>query len=181
MSGTSATNPGNDVTSRNRTQQNPEPLYPGLHSVEEAPATLLAAKMFCCLPLPGGRGLSRPQRESVWERGRRWLRDRTPPRGIWPFARRNRKGTREPQAGPGHLYRPTRVTLSPFPECVDGISWGNSASSMPRQMWLRSLWAGCVHNPGQSRLSGMGRVQEALAAQEDPMHSGASTSSRVGA
>ena len=115
MSGTSATNPGNDVTSRNRTQQNPEPGYPGLHSGEEPPARLLAATMFCCLPLPGGRGLSRPQRETVWERGRRWLRDRTPPRGIWPFARRNRKGTREPQAGPGHLYRPTRVTLSPFP------------------------------------------------------------------
>ncbi|XP_070651839.1 fibrous sheath CABYR-binding protein-like isoform X1 [Bos indicus] len=73
----------------NRTQQNQEPRYPGLHSGEEPPARLLAAKMFCCLPLPRGQRLRRAHRQSVWERGRRWLR--APPRGLWPFARRNRK------------------------------------------------------------------------------------------
>ena len=98
MSGTSATNPGNGVTSRNRTQQNPEPGYPGLHSREEPPASSLAAKMFSCLPLPRGRGLGRAHRQSVWERGRLWLR--TPPRSLWPFAQRNRKVTGETQAGP---------------------------------------------------------------------------------
>ena len=54
----------------------------------------------------------------MWECGRRWLR--APPRGLWPFAQRNRKVTREPQAGPGHLSHPTWVTLSPFPVSVDG-------------------------------------------------------------
>ena len=57
----------------NRTQQNPEPRYPGLHSREEPPTRLLAAKIFCCLLLPRGRGLSRAQRESGWERGQHWL------------------------------------------------------------------------------------------------------------
>ncbi|XP_025122741.3 tyrosine-protein phosphatase non-receptor type 23-like isoform X1 [Bubalus bubalis] len=73
----------------NRTQQNPEPGYPGLHSGKEPPARSLAAKMFCCLPLPRGRGLGRAHRQSVWERARHWLRH--PPRGLCPFARRKRK------------------------------------------------------------------------------------------
>ena len=102
----------------NRTQQNQEPRYPGLHSGEKPPARSLAAKMFCCLPLHRGRRLRRAHRQSVWECGRCWLR--APPRGFWPFARRNRKVTREPQAGLGHLSHPTRVTLSPFPVSVDG-------------------------------------------------------------
>ena len=41
-----------------------------------------------------------------------------------------------------------------------------SASSKPRQMWVRS------HNPGASRLGGMGRVQAAPAAQADLTPSG---------
>ncbi|XP_043745762.1 uncharacterized protein LOC122685236 [Cervus elaphus] len=45
--------------------------------------------MFCCLPLPRGRGLGRAHRQSVWDRWRRWLR--APRGGLWPFARRNRK------------------------------------------------------------------------------------------
>ncbi|XP_043294980.1 uncharacterized protein LOC122422603 isoform X2 [Cervus canadensis] len=56
---------------------------------EETPARSLAAKMFCCLPLPRGRGLGRAHRQSVWDRWRRWLR--APRGGLWPFARRNRK------------------------------------------------------------------------------------------
>ncbi|XDA79301.1 hypothetical protein R6Z07M_009290 [Ovis aries] len=81
--------------------------------------------MFCCLPLPRSRGLSRAQRESVWERGRRWLRG--PLRGLWPFARRNRKVTREPQAGPGHLSRPTQS----FP--LDVADEGDTLSTSPRE------------------------------------------------
>ena len=68
--------------------------------------------MFCCLPLPRGRRPGRAQQQNVWQRGRQWLRN--PPRVLWPFSQRNRKVTREPQAGPGHLSRPTRLTLSPF-------------------------------------------------------------------
>ena len=117
----------------NRTQQNPEPRNPGLQGREKTPARSLAAKMFCCSPLPRGRGLRRAHRQSVWDRCRRWLR--APLGGLWPFARRNRKVTREPQAGPGHLSHPTRATLSSFPVGVDGVSGGVPASSKPRQMW----------------------------------------------
>ena len=102
----------------NRTQQNPERGYPGLHSGEEPPARSLAAKMFCCLPLPRGRGLGRAHRQSVWEHAQRWLR--LPPRGLCPFAGRKRKVTQEPQARPGPLSHPIQVTLSPFPVCVEG-------------------------------------------------------------
>ena len=40
--------------SGNRTQQNPEPRYPGLHSGEEPTARSCAAKMFC--PEAGASG-----------------------------------------------------------------------------------------------------------------------------
>ena len=89
------------------------------------------------------------------------------PRGLWSFAQRNRKVTREPQAGLGPLSCPTGVNLSPFPVSLDGFSWGMSASSKPRQMWVPSLWAGCVHTPGESGQGGMGRVQAAPPAQAD--------------
>ena len=46
-----------------------------------------------------------------------------------------------------------------------------SASSKPRLMWVRCLWAGCVHTPGESRLGGMGKIQAAPAAQDDSMPS----------
>ena len=42
-----------------------------------------------------------------------------PPRGLWPFARRNSKVTRDHQARPGPLSHPTQVILSPFPVCMD--------------------------------------------------------------
>ena len=178
VKGTLAMNPGNDVTSSNRTQQNLEPGSPGLHSGEEPPARSLAAKMFCCLPLPRGWGLRRAHRQSVWERARHWLRH--PPRGLCPFARRKRKVTREPQARPGPLSHPIQVTLSPLPVSWMRVSRGVSASSKPRQMWVRSLWASCVHTPGESRLGRMGRVQAGPAAQADLTPSGGSPSSWVG-
>ena len=53
-----------------------------------------------------------------------------------------------------------------------GVSQGMSASSKPRLMWVRCLWAGCVHTPGESRLGKMGKIQAAPAAQDDPMPSG---------
>ena len=52
-----------------------------------------------------------------------------------------------------------------------GDSQDMSASSKPRLMWVRCLWAGCVHTPGESRLGGMGKIQAALAAQDDPVPS----------
>ena len=162
----------------NRTQENPEPRYPGLHSGEEPPARLLAAKMFCCLPLPRGQRLRRAHRQSVWECGRRWLR--APPRGLWPFAQRIRKVTREPQARPGHLSHPTWEHCVLFLCVWMGVSRGVSATSNPRRMWVRSLWAGCGHTLGESRLGGMGRVQAALAAQADLTPSGGSPTTWVG-
>ena len=60
-----------------------------------------------------------------------------------------------------------------FPGCI-------STSSKPLRMWLRGLWVGCVHTPGESRLDGMGRVQAAPADQVDSTPSGASPFSQVG-
>ena len=164
----------------NRTAKNSEPGSPGLHSGEEPPARSLAAKMFCCLPLPRGQRLRRAHRQSVWERSRCRLRPpATAPKGLWPFAQRIRKVTREPQARPGHLSHPTRVALSPFPVMWMEVSRGMSASSKSRQIWVRRLWAGCVHTPGESRLGRMGRVQAAPSAHADLTPSGGSPSSWV--
>ena len=66
----------------NRTQQNPEPRYPGLHSGEEPQSRELAAKIFCCLPLPRGRGIGRAHRQSVWGHGQHWIRPPTPERPL---------------------------------------------------------------------------------------------------
>ena len=125
--------------------------------------------MFCCLPLPRGRRPGRAQQQNVWHRARQWLRK--PPRGLWPFSRRNGKVTREPQAGPCPLSHPTRGTLSPFPVCVDeGFSGYVCLEQAAADVGQKPVgWvAGCVHTPGESRLGGMGRVQAAPAAQEDP-------------
>nr|KAF6433878.1 hypothetical protein HJG59_008928 [Molossus molossus] len=40
----------------------------------------------CCLPVSRGRGLQRGGSESLFRRGRRWVR--TQPRRLWPFTRR---------------------------------------------------------------------------------------------
>ena len=171
-------NPGNDVTSW---QQNPTEHRNRIsrpHSGEEPPASSWAARMFFCLPLPRGWGLGRTHQQSVWECSQCCLM--TPPRGLWPFAQRNRKVKPELQPGPGPLSHPIQVTLSPFPVCVDGGFLGYLRLKQALADVVRSLWAGCVHTPGQSRLGGMGRVQAALAAQEGPIPSGASLSSRVG-
>ena len=68
-------------------------------------------------------------RQSVWEHSQCCLRN--PLRGLWPFARRNRKATQELHPGPGPLSHPTWVTLSPFPVCVDGgfLGYLSQASS----------------------------------------------------
>ena len=42
-----------------------------------------------------------------------------------------------------------------------------SPSSKPRRMWVPSLWAGCVHTPGESGQVGMVKVQAVPAAQAD--------------
>ena len=135
----------------NRTQQNPEPGYPGLHSREEPPASSLAAKMFSCLPLPRGRGLGRSHRHSVWERGQRWLSS-TPPQPEKPldFARRNRKVTREPQAGPSPLSHRTWVNLSPFTVSVDG-GFSGCVSFKQVQAYVGQKPVGqlCPHHRGE--------------------------------
>ena len=116
---------------------------------EETPARVLGPKMFCCLPLPRGRGLRRAHRQSVWDRCGRWLR--APRGGLWPFARRNRKVTREPQAGPGHLCHPTtRATLSPFPLNGDG-GFSGCVCLKQAQMDVRSEACGPVPSPPQGR------------------------------
>ena len=169
MEGTSARNPGNDVTSWQQNPTEPGPRVSRLHSGEEPAASWRALKMFCCLPLPRGRRPGRAQQQNVWHRARQWLRN--PPRGLWPFSRRNGKVTREPQAGPCPLSRPTRGTLSPFPVCVDeGFSGYVCLEQAAADVGQKPVgWvAGCVHTPGESRLGGMGRVQAAPAAQEDP-------------
>ena len=169
VEGTSARNPGDDVTSWQQNPTEPGPRVSRLHSGEEPAASWRALKMFCCLPLPRGRRPGRAQQQNVWHRARQWLRK--PPRGLWPFSRRNGKVTREPQAGPCPLSHPTRGTLSPFPVCVDeGFSGYVCLKQAPADVGQKSVgWvAGCVHTPGESRLGGMGRVQAAPAAQEDP-------------
>ena len=169
MEGTSARNPGDDVTSWQQNPTEPGPRVSRLHSGEEPAASWRALKMFCCLPLPRGRRPGRAQQQNVWHRARQWLRK--PPRGLWPFSRRNGKVTREPQAGPCPLSRPTRGTLSPFPVCVDeGFSGYVCLEQAAADVGQKPVgWvAGCVHTPGESRLGGMGRVQAAPAAQEDP-------------
>ena len=140
MEGTSARNPGDDITSWQQNPTEPGPRVSRLHSGQEPTASSRALKMFCCLPLPRGRRPGRAQQQNVWQRGRQWLRN--PPRGLWPFSRRNRKVTREPQAGPCPLSHPTRVTLSPFPECVDeGFSGYVCLKQAPADVG-QSLWAG---------------------------------------
>ena len=169
MEGTSARNPGDDVTSWQQNPTEPGPRVSRLHSGEEPAASSRALKMFCCLPLPRGRRPGRAQQQNVWHRARQWLRK--PPRGLWPFSRRNGKVTREPQAGPCPLSHPTRGTLSPFPVCVDeGFSGYVCLEQAAADVGQKPVgWvAGCVHTPGESRLGGMGRVQAAPAAQEDP-------------
>ena len=42
-----------------------------------------------------------------------------------------------------------------------------SPSSKPRRMGVPSLWAGCVHTPGESGQVGMVKVQAVPAAQAD--------------
>ena len=173
MEGTSARNPGDDVTSWQQNPTEPGPRVSRLHSGEEPAASSRALKMFCCLPLPRGRRPGRAQQQNVWHRARQWLRN--PPRGLWPFSRRNGKVTREPQAGPCPLSHPTRGTLSPFPVCVDeGFSGYVCLKQAPADVGQKSVgWvAGCVHTPGESRVGAMGRVQAAPAAQEDPTCSG---------
>ncbi|XP_054575903.1 skin secretory protein xP2-like [Eptesicus fuscus] len=45
----------------------------------------------CCLPVSRGRCLQRGSEESVFSRGRRWIRTRTQRKGrLWPFSRRRR-------------------------------------------------------------------------------------------
>lgn len=126
------------------------------------PARLLAAKMFCCVPLPRGRGLSRPQRESVWERGRRWLRDPPPPEKHLAFCPKEQKGN---TGAPGRARPPLPshpANTESFPcESGDGFSRGMSASSKPRPMWVTSLWAGCVHTPrGRVGRAGWGESRQ---------------------
>ena len=59
--------------------------------------------------------------------------------------------------------------------CVDGDFSGYVClKQAPAEVGQKSVYwmAGCIHTPGESRLGGMARVQEAPAAQEDPMPSG---------
>ena len=90
-----------------------------------------------------------------------------PPRGIWPFARRNRKGTREPQAGPGHLYRPTRVTLSPFPVSLGRVFSGYVCLKQAQaDVGHKPVGRVCPHPRGEWAWRD-GGVQAAPAAQAD--------------
>ncbi|KAK1342046.1 hypothetical protein QTO34_016799 [Cnephaeus nilssonii] len=74
-----------------------EPGAPGTrqpHSITALPThsdrDLGEDPMFsCCLPVSRGRCLRRGSDESVFSRGRRWIRTRTQRKGrLWPFSRR---------------------------------------------------------------------------------------------
>ena len=100
----------------NRTKQNTEIGSPGL-TVERRPQQV-HGQPGCfagCLERAHWPGVCKHSRCSL----------RKPPRGLWPFDRRNRKVTGELQPRPGPLSHPTWVTLSPFPVCVHGGFLGN--------------------------------------------------------
>ena len=92
----------------------------------------------------------------------------TPGERHLAFCPKEQKGN---TGGPGRARPPLPShpanTESFLCESGDGFSRGMSASSKPRHMWVTSLWAGCVHTPGESGHGGMGRVQPAPAAQAD--------------
>ena len=92
---------------------------------EESSASSWAARMFCCLPIPRGRGLGRAHRLGGWERSQCCLRN--PPRGLWPFAQRNRKGTGETQARPPLPSHPGNPESFPFV-----CAWGFPGLSLPQ-------------------------------------------------
>ena len=144
----------------NRTQENPEPGYPGT-TAREDPSQITWYQdvlLFAPAQRPGPQEGS--QAECV---GLLSSLAQDPRGGLWPFARRNRKETREPQAGPGQLSYPTRATLSPFP--VNGDRKFSGCVCLKQDgCAVRSLWTSGIPTPGESRLGGMGRAQAALAA-----------------
>ena len=103
----------------NRTQQNPEPRYPGLHSGEEPQSESLLPRYSAVCPCPEAGALGELTGRVCGDMVNA-ASGPPPPRGLWPFAGSNRKVTREPQAGPGPLSHPNHITLSPFPVSVDG-------------------------------------------------------------
>ena len=141
-------NRGNDITSwqQNPTEHGNRISRP--HRGEEPLISSRTARMFCCLPFPRFWGLGRAHRQSVWKCSRCCLR--SPVRGLWPFARRNRKVTWEIQPGPGSLSHPTGVTLSPFPVCVDEVFLGYLClSQAPVDVAQKTVGLVCPHSRGE--------------------------------
>ena len=97
-----------------------------------------------------------------------------PPKRHLALCPKEQKGNTGATGRVGPPLPSHRVTLSPFPVSLDGFARGMSASSKPRRMWVTSLWAGCVHTPGESGLGGIRRVRAVRAAHADLL-SGVST------
>ena len=130
---------------------------PGLHIGEEPPARSLVAKMFCCLPLPRGRGLSRAYRQTVWDRCRGWLR--APRRGgLCPKEQKSNTGApgRARSPLPSHLGHPES-----FPcECRRGFLGVCQLPASPGGCGVRSLWAGVSVPQGRAGWVGWGESRQ---------------------
>ena len=156
----------------NRYQQNTETGSPGL-TAERSPKPVHGQPgCFAVCPFPEAGPLRCVGMQSV-------LPKDPPERPLAPCLKKQKGNTGAPARARSPLPSYPGNPES-FPCVCMGVSWGISASCKPLRMWLTSLWAGCVHTPGETRLGVMGKVQAAPAAQEDSTPAGASTSSRVG-
>ena len=157
----------------NRTKQNTETGSPGL-TVERRPQQVRGQ--------PGcfAGCLERAHRPGVWERSWCCLRTTLPREASGPFPEGTEKVKWKLQPGPGPLSHPTRVTLSPFPVCVWGFPGVSLPHASPCGCGSQVCGLGVSTLQGRPGWVGWGKVQAALAAQEDPTPAGASPSSRVG-
>ncbi|KAI4567242.1 hypothetical protein MJT46_008455 [Ovis ammon polii x Ovis aries] len=101
-----------------------------------------------------GRRPGRAQQQNVWQRGRQWLRN--PPRGLWPFSRRNRKSVpvdvadagvtpfTSPREGSDHHHPPAREAQGRLQ-----LALGNgkdSVGTFKMSSAKRSPFGKCVQN-----------------------------------